>query len=196
MTHALSKRVYGRAFTVFSSLSSIRGDQPWRLTLNLSPSQLQDDDLAQLLQELSAVHGVPLEELDLDVPAEMIFTANASALQRLRTLRELGCHIVIDDFAALRDEIERLEGLPVDMLKIHPRWTQPSTDDLARRRVEGIVSAAHRLGLSVVAESVETETAASHLASLGVDALQGFAVTPPMHAAALFAYLSTQSLLD
>lgn len=196
MTHVLSERVYGRAFAVFASLASIRGEQPWRLTLNLSPSQLQDDDLAQLLQKLSSEHGVPLEELDLDVPAEMMFTASAGALQRLRTLRELGCHIVIDDFAALRDEIERLEGLPVDMLKIHPRWTQPSTDELARRRVEGIVSAAHRLGLNVVAESVETETAASHLASLGVDALQGFAVTPPMHAAALFAYLSTQSLLD
>lgn len=196
MTHVLSRRVYDRAFSVFSSLAPMRGEQHWRLGLNLSVSQLKDDDLVHLLRDLSETHDVPLEDLDLEVPAEMIFAASAAALQRLRTLREVGCRIVVDDFAALRDEIERLEGLPIDVLKIDPRWTREVSDGLTRRRVEGIVSAARRLGLAVVAEGVETEAAARDLADLGVDALQGVAVTPPMHAAALLAYLSTRSLGD
>lgn len=195
LTHELSARVYERAFAVFTSLDSLRGGQRWRLGLNVSASQLRDDDLAKLLRDLSSRHGVPVEEIDLEVPSAIVFEAGGAALQRLRTLRELGCRIVVDDFAAQQDEIERLEGLPIDALKIHPRWTRSLDEDLSLRRVEAIVEAADRLQLAVIAEAVETPDAAQELAHLGVDAIQGFVATPPMHAAALLAYLSTRSQL-
>ena len=66
---------------------------------------------------------------------------------------------------------------------------------MAARRVAAIVSAAGRLGLGVIAEGVEGERQGQQLADMGVDAVQGFAVAPPMHAAALLAWLSTRSLL-
>lgn len=195
LTHVLSSRVYDRAFAVFASLESFRGRALWRLGLNVSASQLRDDDLAQLLRTLSDRYGVPLEEVDLEVPAPIVFEAGAAALQRLRALRELGCRVVVDDFAAHRDEIDRLEGMPIDALKIDPRWITALDDDMATRRVSSIVSAAGRLGLEVVAEGVESDAQGRRLAELGVDAVQGFAVAPPMHAAALLAWLSTRSLL-
>lgn len=190
LTHELSSRVYDRAFRVFASLGSLRGERRWRLGLNVSASQLRDDDLVALLRDLTERHDVPIEEIDLEVPSPIVFEAGDGALQRLRTLRELGCRIVVDDFAARRDELERLEGLPLDALKIHPRWTRSPDEDLPRRRITGIVSAAERLRLGVIAEGVETPDAARHLADLGVGAMQGFFATPPMHAAALLAYLS------
>ena len=107
LTHVLSSRVYDRAFAVFASLDGFRGEELWRLGLNVSASQLRDDGLADLLRTLSARHGVPPEEIDLEVPAPIVFEAGAGALQRLRALRELGCRIVVDDFAAHRDEIDR-----------------------------------------------------------------------------------------
>jgi EAL domain-containing protein (putative c-di-GMP-specific phosphodiesterase class I) len=188
----LSSRVYDRAFDVFRNLEGFRDGSLWRLALNVSATQLQDGELTRRLQELGARHGVPPEEIDLEVPAPIVFGAAHDALARLRSLRELGYRVVVDDFAAHRDEIDRLEGMPIDVLKIHPRWTTSLDDDLARRRVASIVATAGRLGLGVIAEGVESAEQGRALADAGVEAVQGFAVAPPMHAAALLAWLATR----
>jgi EAL domain-containing protein (putative c-di-GMP-specific phosphodiesterase class I) len=122
----------------------------------------------------------------------VVFAAGDEALQRLDALRELGCRVVVDDFAAHRDEIDRLEDLPIDVVKIHPRWSTATHDDLARRRVASIVATADRLGLRVIAEGVESAEQGRALADAGVEAVQGFAAAPPMHAAALLAWLATR----
>ncbi len=192
LTHVLSSRVYDRAFEVFRNLETLRDGAAWRLALNVSATQLQDGELTRLLEELAERYGVPPGEIDLEVPAPIVFGAAYDALERLRTLRGLGCRVAIDDFAAHPDEIDRLEGMPVDVLKIHPRWTTSLDDDLARRRVEAIVATAARLGLSVIAEGVENAEQGRALADAGVEAVQGFAAAPPMHAAALLAWLATR----
>lgn len=196
LTHVLSSRVYDRAFDVFRNLETLRDGAAWRLALNVSATQLQDGELTRLLEELAERYDVPPEEIDLEVPAPIVFGAAHDALERLRTLREAGCRVVVDDFAAHRDEIDRLEGMPIDVLKIHPRWTTSLDDDLARRRVEAIVATAARLGLDVIAEGVESAEQGRALADAGVEAVQGFAAAPPMHAAALLAWLATRPVAN
>lgn len=193
LTHLLSSRVYERAFDVFRNLDPFRAGAVWRLALNVSATQLQSDELARQLEALASRYGVPAEEIDLEVPAAVVFGAEGEALQRLRSLRQLGCRVVVDDFAAHPDEIDRLEGMPIDVLKIHPHWTTALDDDLAKRRVASIVSAAERLDLDVIAEGVESADQGRALADAGVEAVQGFAAAPPMHAAALLAWLATRS---
>jgi EAL domain-containing protein (putative c-di-GMP-specific phosphodiesterase class I) len=156
------------------------GLPPIRLAVNVSARELRQsgfvDDCAQLLAGLHGDHG-----LDIEITESMVMDDIGKSVQVLQALRELGCRIAIDDFGTGYSSLNYLSRLPADALKIDQSFTMAiasSPDTLAL--VTNVISLAHSLGLSVIAEGVEEEEQAKLLRLLRCDELQGYHLGRPM----------------
>jgi diguanylate cyclase (GGDEF)-like protein/PAS domain S-box-containing protein len=161
-----------------------RGDgHPVRVNVNLSPCQL---DHPGLVPEISAaLHEAGLEPsaLCLEVTETAVIGAGEEALRPLRQLADLGVDIALDDFGTGYSNLASLRRLPITSLKLDQSFTrgmkQQPVDPVDLKIVDGIVSLAHTLGLSVTVEGVETGTQAEHLRLLGCDTAQGWYYARP-----------------
>ncbi len=99
----------------------------------------------------------------------------------LESLSEIGVKLAIDDFGMGHSSLASLRDLPVQTLKIHQSFVASlgrRTDEAAL--VGAVVELGHALGLSVVAEGVETDTQLAHLRDLGCDGAQGYLFSRPV----------------
>jgi EAL domain-containing protein (putative c-di-GMP-specific phosphodiesterase class I) len=116
-------------------------------------------------------------------------------LQLLETLRSEGFAVALDDFGTGYSSFSRMDGLPLDFLKIDKSFVdQLSAGSQKRAICQAIVTVAHELGMQVVAEGVETAEQASHLREMGCDLLQGYLFAKPMPATALVGWMREQSV--
>ena len=159
------------------------GIRPVPVAVNLSSAQFGTDNL------LATVVSV-LNETSLD-PAYLAFEVTESVImgdareahQVLARLKEIGIHTAIDDFGTGYSTLSALKSLPVNTLKIDGGFVRDlseSREDMAI--VKAVIAMAHGLGLTVVAEGVETDEQAAFLAQEECDELQGFLVSPPVTA--------------
>jgi EAL domain-containing protein (putative c-di-GMP-specific phosphodiesterase class I) len=95
-------------------------------------------------------------------------------------IHELGFRISIDDFGTGQSALTQLKRLPVDELKIDRSFVSAINDRKEEAIVRATIGLAHELGLSVVAEGVETAETLSRLASLGCEYAQGFFICKPL----------------
>ena len=103
----------------------------------------------------------------------------------------MGVSLAIDDFGTGFSSLSRLAHLPLDVLKIDRSFVWAiETDPRQRAIVEGLIPMAKALGLSVMAEGVETEAQADWLRRVGCDRAQGFLYVPPLPAAEAHRWLS------
>jgi EAL domain-containing protein (putative c-di-GMP-specific phosphodiesterase class I) len=119
------------------------------------------------------------------------------ALRVLHALRATGVRLAIDDFGTGHSSLAKLRHLPVDELKIDKSFIldlQPGDDDAtAAALVRSTIELGHNLGLSVVAEGVETPHARERLATYGCDLAQGFLYSKPLPPQRLIAWLDAVS---
>ena len=145
-----------------------------RVAVNTSIRQLVRADFADSVAAALAASGLPPARLVLEV-TETVFDDNN--LHRIRdtlaTLHPLGVEIHLDDFGTGYSSLSRLCELPLHAIKIDKHFVL-STDPRVQAVIEGAVHIAHRFGLRVIAEGVESAASASQLAQLGVDELQGY----------------------
>ena len=115
---------------------------------------------------------------------ESVFLQDAErALVVLRELKNFGVHLALDDFGTGYSSLSYLKRFPIDAVKIDQGFvTDMETDSSSHAIVSAIINLAHELGLTVVAEGVETAVQYNELASLGCDACQGYYFARPMPA--------------
>ncbi|MDE1184228.1 EAL domain-containing protein [Paraburkholderia sp.] len=146
-----------------------------RVSINLSAIQLGDPDLIDTLRNSLAAHQVPPAQLELEI-TETVLMDNADVyLEAIDAIRALGVRLSLDDFGTGYSSLSYLNRFPLDRLKIDRAFVHDMLDapaDLAI--VKAIVELGHELGLSVVAEGVESEHEAQILRGIGCDELQGF----------------------
>jgi EAL domain-containing protein (putative c-di-GMP-specific phosphodiesterase class I) len=119
------------------------------------------------------------------------------ARKSLDRLATSGVRISIDDFGAGYTSLSQLKTLPVSELKIDGSFVKTMTDEPVNALiVESVIELGHNLGLSIVAEGVETERALSWLKGMGCDIAQGYHVSPPLVAHAFASHLSKQVSMD
>ncbi|SHN28475.1 putative bifunctional diguanylate cyclase/phosphodiesterase [Actinacidiphila paucisporea] len=149
-----------------------------RINVNLSPVQLSHPDLvAEVVAVLEETRLQP-SALCLEVTESALIGADEDALKPLRRIADLGVAIALDDFGTGYSNLSSLRWLPVSVLKLDRSFTrgmrQHPADPVEMKIVEGIVSLAHTLNLTVTVEGVETRTQAEHLRALGCDTAQGW----------------------
>ena len=105
----------------------------------------------------------------------------ATASNVIQQLKALGCTVAIDDFGTGYSSFSYLQQLPADVLKIDRSFVRDfEQDERARKIVAVMVELAHALGMSVVAEGIETAETLDAVEGLGCDFVQGFLTGRPM----------------
>ena len=179
-----------RPLTLWALEASLRQQKAWRrrglripIAVNVSVKSLQDAafpaQVTELLQRLES----PAEDLHLEITESALMADPATALTVITELSELGCKLSLDDFGTGYSSLAYLQRLPIDELKIDRSFIMAmTTDQSAAVVVRSIVKLAHNLGLSVVAEGVESQAAFDALRELGCDVVQGYLLGRPMAA--------------
>ncbi|MGY1855493.1 putative bifunctional diguanylate cyclase/phosphodiesterase [Modestobacter sp. SYSU DS0290] len=171
-----------------------RAGTPLRVSVNLSASNLSDTRLPARVAALLAEHRLPASALVLEVTETVLMTEPDAGLVVVRALAELGIAISIDDFGTGYSSLTYLKDLPVTELKLDRSFTADLlTDPRTAAIVHGTIELAHRLGLRVVAEGVETPTTLARLALLDCDESQGYLHSRPVPAHAVARSLTAGS---
>jgi diguanylate cyclase (GGDEF)-like protein/PAS domain S-box-containing protein len=161
------------------------------VAVNVSMQNLQDEDLPALLATLLERHSIRPERLKIEVTETALMADPQRSAEIFAQLREMGVKVSVDDFGSGYSSLAYLKQLPVDELKIDRSFVigiTPSAEEIAI--IRSAVEIGHSLGLTVVAEGVETQAAWDILAELGCDAAQGYLITRPLPARQLGRWLS------
>ncbi len=152
-----------------------------RVAVNISSREIAQPEFFKRLTELMDLHDVPGQALELEMTETLAMELPRELLDELQLLRRRGMSIAIDDFGTGYSNLSRLKELPIDRVKLH----QSLTSDLlhsenARTVCNAVVSLAHGLGFTVIAEGVETSEQLELLKILGCDNAQGYVLASPM----------------
>jgi EAL domain-containing protein (putative c-di-GMP-specific phosphodiesterase class I) len=151
------------------------------VSVNLSPINFQNVNLASAVAAILADHGLPPEVLTLEITEGVILNERSVVIETMNTLRELGIGLSLDDFGTGYSSLSRLAHLPIRELKIDRSFMRDvERDPSARAIVTTVVRVGQSLQLTVVAEGVETDVQRNLLAELGCDVVQGFLYAPAL----------------
>ena len=153
------------------------------LAVNLSASDLLDENLVERIERLLTAEGVPVSALELEITESVLITDAGRARQVLEQLRRLGVRIAVDDYGTGYSALAYLRDLPIDELKIDRSFiAHIASDPRSAAIVHSTIDLAHALGLKVVAEGVEDQDANTALAAFGCDYAQGYHFSRPLTA--------------
>jgi diguanylate cyclase (GGDEF)-like protein len=157
------------------------GVNPPRIAVNVSGRQFRRGDLIKVVEDALRTTATPGHALEIEVTESVFMDENANAAAVLRQLRQMGLQVAIDDFGTGYSSLSYLKRLPVDVLKIDRSFIADMTEDYeARVVVEAIVTLAHTLRKSVVAEGVETADQLDLLRTWQCEMVQGFYFSRPL----------------
>ncbi len=153
-----------------------------KIAVNVSPVQINSsfaNTVADILQQLN----FDPHWLELEVTEGLMMSGTTEVSQQIEQLRALGVEFAIDDFGTGYSSLSKLKSMPVSVLKIDQSFVRDINDDINDFEiVRAIVAMAGSLGLTVVAEGVETAAHESTLQDLGCEWMQGYYYAKPMAA--------------
>lgn len=162
-----------------------------RMAVNVSALQFARTDFVDQVANTLRASGLPPEFLELELTESLVMQDVEESARRMARLRELGIRMSIDDFGTGYSSLSYLRKLPVDSLKIDKSFlVELSGSQSSRPLIQTIVVLAHNLGLSVVAEGVETEEQLQALREAGCDKVQGHLIGAPLRAAEVLGLLA------
>ncbi|HWJ93378.1 MAG TPA: GGDEF domain-containing phosphodiesterase, partial [Telluria sp.] len=164
------------------------GAQAVPVSINVSPKQFERGGVARPIAEALTRHGVPAALLEVEVTESAMMGDHDAILAELAALRALGVKLHVDDFGTGYSSLAQLQRLRMDVLKVDRAFTA-QLDQSREGKVffEAIVSMAHALGMTVVAEGVETDSQLQLLKELGCNEVQGYLISRPLPAEAFAA---------
>jgi diguanylate cyclase (GGDEF)-like protein len=160
------------------------------VSINVSPRTMRDSRFVDQVQANLLAAGIDPHWLTLEITESVMLGDPERCLRELGRLRRLGVRISIDDFGTGYSSLAYLKSLPVDEIKIDRSFvTELGENPKDEVIVRTIVDLAHRFGLSVTAEGVETDAAWALLRSIDCDRIQGYRLCRPVTIEALNAWL-------
>ncbi|MFF7181673.1 EAL domain-containing protein [Streptomyces sp. NPDC008121] len=154
-------------------------DRPLFVSVNVAVRQVWDSDLVADVAGILAETGLAPHLLQLELTESAVMGSAGRPLQALQALSDMGVRIAIDDFGTGYSNLAYLSRLPVSVLKLDGSFVRGFQDEAHANPadeliVEALVQLAHRLGLTVTAECVETSGQATRLRRIGCDTGQGW----------------------
>jgi len=159
------------------------GLQPMVVAVNISPRQFLQDDFVESVQAVLQQTCMPPELLELEITEGAAVQDVEQAISTLIALKKLGVKLSIDDFGTGYSSLSYLKRFSVDKLKIDQSFVRQMSDSLQDAAiVTVVVELAHQLGLTAIAEGVETVDQLNHLIALGCNEIQGYYFSRPIPA--------------
>jgi EAL domain-containing protein (putative c-di-GMP-specific phosphodiesterase class I) len=161
-----------------------------KVSVNLSARQMASPTILEDVTGALQRAGLNPSRLQLEITESVLMERSETNAALLGSLREQGVSIAIDDFGTGYSSLAYLERLPVDIIKIDKAFVD-RIDDGGRhaKLIKGILSLTHDLGLSAVAEGIETAGQLRALEGFGCPGGQGYLFSRPIEAEAVRAYL-------
>jgi len=159
------------------------GIGPRCMAVNLSAVELRRGDIGKQILATIADAGLRTHHMELEITETALMQDVDASAEALRELHSRGLHLSVDDFGTGYSSLSYLKRFSVDTLKIDRSFIRDvvtNSDD--RTVVSAIVAMAHRMGIRVVAEGVETEAQLAYLSTLQCDQIQGYLIARPMPA--------------
>ncbi|MGW3951454.1 putative bifunctional diguanylate cyclase/phosphodiesterase [Streptomyces sp. NPDC004752] len=177
------------------------GEPPIFVSVNVAVRQIWDSDLVADVADALARTNLAPHLLQLELTESAVMGSAGRPLEALQALSDMGVQIAIDDFGTGYSNLAYLSRLPVSVLKLDGSFVRGfQYDDPGDRPnpadevvVEAMIQLAHRLGLTVTAECVETAAQANRLRNIGCDTGQGWLYSRPVPPDRISELLATQS---
>ena len=160
-----------------------------KVSVNISARQFHDPDFVDSVWQALQESGLPDALLDLELTESLLIDDIDQTAAKLNLLKETGVRISIDDFGTGYSSLAYLRHLPLDRLKIDRTFVKDINNGDDGTLATSIILLAHSLGLSVVAEGVETEEQLDFLRSRGCDEYQGYFFSRPQDADSCTSFL-------
>ncbi|WP_459745711.1 putative bifunctional diguanylate cyclase/phosphodiesterase [Pseudomonas sp. 3A(2025)] len=183
LIHEMGLMVLEQACWHLKAWSRLPGVDQWTLSVNVSPLQLTSRSFVADVRAILHKTGVPPNRLCLEI-TESVFASDLTLIAaKMNALRDDGIAWSLDDFGTGFSSLSMLQALPLDELKIDQVFVQGMENDASKRElVRKIIEIAGILGVSTIAEGVETQSQREGLKTLGCGAFQGYLFGRPIAA--------------
>ncbi len=152
-----------------------------RVIVNLSARQFAQKNLGAIIGRILQETAFPAERFGIEITESLLMDRPDDAIRTLTLLADMGVQISVDDFGTGYSSLSYLKRFPLDKLKIDRSFVRDIVDDADDAAiVDGIIALAHRLGIRVVAEGVESEMQLQFLRERGCDECQGYYFSRPV----------------
>ena len=162
-----------------------------RVAVNLSVKQFMLPYLCEQIDDVLQETELPSYHLELEITEGTVMQSPKLAIDTMKKLRARGIHLAMDDFGTGYSSLAYLKQFPLNTLKIDKAFIDDMNTARGRNMVDTIVTIAHNLSLTVVAEGVEQAEQLQQLKQLRCEIIQGYYYSKPLSAADF-----TQFLLD
>ena len=163
-----------------------RGLRPVSMAVNLSPRQFVDEHLLQDIDEALASSGMSPVLLQLEVTESMVMRNVSRAIKVLDAIQSRGIRLAIDDFGTGYSSMSLMKQFPIDTIKIDRSFVRDLPNDSEDQAItQAIISMGKALGMTVIAEGVETVEQQAFLRSHACDEMQGYLFSKPLPPAQL-----------
>jgi diguanylate cyclase (GGDEF)-like protein len=178
---AVDRLIISLAFAQFARIVAREGGiERHRWAINLSGASLSQDDFLEFVRTQFHAHSIPHSAICFEITETAAIANLAKATHFISELKTLGCGFSLDDFGSGMSSFAYLKHLPVDHLKIDGAFVRDiAHDPIDRAMVEAINKVGHVMGITTIAECVETPRTLAILQEIGVDYAQGLAIARP-----------------
>ena len=161
------------------------------ISINLSPRQFERPDVVETVAAILTQAGLPFDKVELEI-TESVLMSQKDAVAKLRQLRALGLRISVDDFGTGHSSLAYLKDFPIHKLKMDRAFIKDLPGDSAGMQIaDAVIRLGHSLGLTVLAEGVETQAQADFLAHAGCRYAQGYLFAKPLWEEELLGFLGS-----
>jgi diguanylate cyclase (GGDEF)-like protein len=158
------------------------GGRGFKVWVNVSARQFADSGLGDTVRRILDETGLPTAALGIEITESVLMASNELVTQHFRQLRASGVSIAIDDFGTGFSSLGYLTRFPVDRIKIDRSFVAGIGSEPSTSLVSACLALGRSLGITTVAEGVETAAQADWLSRAGCDAVQGFHFARPLEA--------------
>jgi EAL domain-containing protein (putative c-di-GMP-specific phosphodiesterase class I) len=151
-----------------------------KVSVNLSAAQFAHGDIVEDIRSALSRAGLRADRLVVEITESLLLTENAGTLDTLHRLKAIGVHIAMDDFGTGYSSLSYLRKYPFDRIKIDRAFVNSNRGDPSAAIIRTIVNLGASLGMTTVAEGVETEQDLEMLLQAGCPEGQGYLFSPPV----------------
>jgi EAL domain-containing protein (putative c-di-GMP-specific phosphodiesterase class I) len=180
LIHPIGQWALARACACLKSWEGSASTRDLNLSINVSNWQFMRDDFVAQIERHLAQSEAKASRLTIEITESALFYDIGDAIGKLHALKTLGLRLALDDFGTGYSSLSYLKKLPLDELKIDRSFIQTVKEKAPDVFVESIIAIGHAMGMSIIAEGVETDEQRSALTKMGCDGFQGYLWSRPL----------------